>query len=161
MIQYSNLSSVMKPQDHFKNGESLIISGSILRKIVLVLLTVVFVFVGCDKGNNQETSNEELCLYLNSENLDKTIPIINDYLAGLKGNLNDEQKLQEFTKWLKSHSCVIDATILCVSCIETFPAQSEISVSFKENEITVIAVFDILMSNPLKAVRICSINFVE
>jgi hypothetical protein len=99
-------------------------------------------------------------LYLNSEDIDKTIPIINEFLVGLPNSNSfseDEQNLQALTEWLKSKSCVIDATILCVSCIYTYPAQSEISFSFNEEEITKEVVLDILMTNPLKA-SICSIK---
>ena len=98
-------------------------------------------------------------MYLNSENIDKTIPIINEFLVGLPSSNSfseDEQNLQALTKWLKSNSCVIDATILCVSCIYTLPAQSEISFSFKEGEVTKVVTLDISMSKPLKA-GICSV----
>jgi hypothetical protein len=121
--------------------------------LILLLLTE---FVGCDK-EDEETDSKKFCSYLNIENINKAIPIINDYLASLSSNLNDEEKIQSLTKWLKSSSCVIDATILCVSCIETLPAQSEISFSFKEGEVTKIVTLDISMSNPLKA-GICKIQ---
>ena len=121
--------------------------------LILLLLTGL---VGCDK-EGQATDSEKLCLYLNIENINKTVPIINDYLATQKSNLSDEQKLQELTEWLKSCSCIDDATILCMSCIYTLPAQSEISFSFKEVDVTKIVTLDILMSNPLKA-GICKIQ---
>ena len=124
-----------------------------LIEIILLLLAGL---VGCNK-DGQVTDSEKLCSYLNIENINKTIPVINDYLASLKSNLNDEQKLQSLTEWLKSSHCVIDATILCVSCIYTLPAQSEISFSFKEGEVTKVVTLDIVMSNPLK-VGICKIQ---
>ena len=58
---------------------------------------------------------------------------------------------------VKSYLCVIDVRILCVSCIYTFPAQSEISVLFKENETTKEVVLDILMYDILKS-GICQIR---
>jgi len=106
------------------------------------------------------SDSENICLYLNSENIDKTIPIINEFLEGLPSSNSfseDEQNLQALTEWLKSNSCVIDATILCVSCIYTYPAQSEISFSFKEGAVTKEIILDIIMTNPLKA-KICSIK---
>jgi len=103
------------------------------------------------------TDSEKLCLYLNSENVDKIIPVVNEYLAKIKSDLPDEQKIQMLAEWLKSSSCVIDATILCVSCIETLPAQSEISFSFRDGKATKEVILDILMTNPLKA-SICSIE---
>jgi len=129
-----------------------------LNLIGLVLLLLVGL-VGCDK-KGQVTDSEKLCLYLNIENINKAIPIINDYLAGLPSSnsfAEDEQNLQALTKWLKSSPCIIDATILCVSCIYTLPAQSEISFSFKEGEVTKVVTLDILMSSPLKA-GICKIQ---
>ena len=125
-----------------------------LSLIGLVLLLLVGL-AGCDK-EGQVTDSEKLCSHLNIENINKTIPIINDYLASLKSNLNDKEKLQSLTEWLKSSSCIIDANILCVSCIYTLPAQSEISFSFKEGEVTKVVTLDISMSNPLKA-GICKI----
>lgn len=129
-----------------------------LNLIGLVLLLLAGL-VGCDK-DNQVTDSVKLCPYLNIENINKTIPIINDYLVGLPSSnsfAEDEQNLQALTKWLKSSSCIIDATVLCISCIETLPEQSEVSFSFKEGEVTKIVTLDISMSNPLKA-RICKIQ---
>ena len=129
-----------------------------LNLIVSVLLLLAG-FVGCDK-EGQVTDSEKLCSYLNIENINKTTPIINDYLAGLPSSNSfeeDEQNLQVLTKWLKSCPCIIDTTILCVSCIKTLPAQSEISFSFKEGDVTKVVTLDILMSTPLKA-RICKIQ---
>ena len=126
------------------------------KSLALIVLLLLFGFVSCDKDNNQETSTGEFCLHLNSDSIDETISIINDYLAALKNDLSEEQKIQTLTKWLKSHPCVIDAT-LCLSCIKTLPLQSEISFSFKEGNTTKVVVLDIIMTNPLNA-GICSIS---
>jgi hypothetical protein len=99
-------------------------------------------------------------LYLKSGFIDKTLPIINEFLAGLPNSNSfseDEQNLQALAKWLNSNSCVIDATVLCVSCIETLPEQSEVSFSFKEEEITKVVTLDVSMSKPLRA-GICSVR---
>ena len=132
--------------------------------LVGVVILLLLGLVGCDKEKKQVTDNEKLCLYLNSENIDETIPIINEFLADLPSSNSfseDEQNLQALTEWLKSSSCVIDATILCVSGIYTDPAQSEVSFSFKENDVIKRVVLDILMTNPLKVVKICSISEVN
>ena len=129
-----------------------------LNLIGLVLFLLVGL-VGCDK-EGQVTDNEKLCSYLNIENINKAIPIIDDYLASLPSSnsfAEDEKNVQALAEWLKSSSCVIDATVLCVSCIYTLPTQSEISFSFKEGEVTKVVTLDIVMSTPLKA-RICKIQ---
>jgi hypothetical protein len=128
-----------------------------LNLIGLILFSLIGL-VGCDKES--QTDSGKLCSYLNSGNIDKTIPIINEFLADLPNSNSfseDEQNLQTFVKWLKSNSCIIDATILCVSCIETLPEQSEVSFSFQEGEITKVVTLDISMSKPLKA-GICNIR---
>ncbi|MCL2511029.1 MAG: hypothetical protein FWF09_03150 [Bacteroidales bacterium] len=130
--------------------------------ILCAVMVGLFFAVGCKKDDDKKGSepNEVFCSYLNMENIDKTIPFIDDYLASLPSSnsfAEDEQNLQALTKWLKSSSCVIDATILCVSCIETLPEQSEVSFSFKEGEVTNVVTLDIVMSTPLKA-RICNIQ---
>jgi len=128
--------------------------------LIGVILLLLVGFVGCDKEEDQVTGSEKLCPYLNIENINKVIPIINDYLSNLpssNSSAEDEQNLQALAKWLKSSPCIIDATVLCVSCIYTLPAQSEISFSFNEGEVTKVVTLDISMSNPLKA-GICKIQ---
>lgn len=123
---------------------------------VLLLLTG---FIGCNK-DDQLIDSDKLCPHLNIENINKIIPIINDYLASLpssNSSLEDEQNIQALTKWLKSSSCIIDARIICVSCIYTLPPQSEVSFTFKEGEATYEVTLDIIMTEPLKA-AICKIQ---
>ena len=100
----------------------------------------------------EKTSKEEFCSYVNSKNIHKTIPLINEFLIGVSKDLDDEQKMQILIKWLKSHSCIYDATILCTSCIKTLPLQSEIIVSFLENSMIKHLVLDISMGDTLEAI---------
>jgi hypothetical protein len=125
-----------------------------MKRLVLMIVSALIcgvIFTSCGSDKAERTDNEEFCLNFNSENMNKTIPVINKFLTGLKNNLNDEQKLQALTEWLKSHPYINDATILCVSCIYTLPAQSEISSSINEDGKTEDFILDIWMSNPLIA----------
>jgi len=129
-----------------------------MKRLVLMMIPALILVMGagCNKGmSNKEIGKDEFCSYVNTESIGKTIPIVNDYLEGLSDNLNDEEKLQALTEWFKSCPCIMDATIICMSCIYTLPAQSEVSILFKENDKAEKVVFDIIMSEPLKA-RICS-----
>ena len=109
-------------------------------------------FSGCDKEETFEFDNEEFCLYVNSGDIDKAIPIINEYLASLPNSLNDEQKIEALTSWLKSCPCIIDATIFGV-VFSSFMQRTitEIFVSFDENGLTKELTLDILMTNPIEA----------
>ena len=117
-----------------------------------IIFLLLIGLVGCDKEGTLEIDNEEFCLYLNSESMDETVPIINNYLTILQNSLSDKQKLQQLTGWLKSAPCIIDATIICESCISGMytPTMSEIMISFEENGIVKDFIFDIVMTNPLQ-----------
>ena len=93
------------------------------------------------------------CRFLSMKTMEKTIPVINEFLEGLQETLTSEQKLQDLVKWLKSHPCIIDAIVLCESCIYTNPPMSEILISFKENGITKELILDISMTSPLKVLH--------
>ena len=126
---------------------------------ILISFMSIFIFSACSQDSemqqeeNVEVSKYEFCAYVNMENIDKTIPIVNEFLSGLSDNLDETQKLQQLTAWLKSYPCFIDATIFCVSCVKTLPAHSEIVTSFNENGEVKELNLCILMSNPLRAVR--------
>jgi|GEM_PF-52715 len=105
------------------------------------------------KKNDNEFNKDEFCSYFNTDNRDKTIPVVNEFLSGLPDNLDETQKLQKLAACLKSCPCIIDATILCVSCVKTLPTGSEIVISFNENGEVKELNLCILMSNPLRAVR--------
>ncbi|NOX86091.1 MAG: hypothetical protein GXO86_09030 [Chlorobi bacterium] len=76
-------------------------------------------------------------------------PIINNFLITQKKNSHDES-LQNLIQWLECKSCVARSEILCNSCIETYPPQSEIRVVFYYKWTTDTLVMDILMDEPLK-----------
>ena len=64
-----------------------------MKKIVLMIISaLIFVGIaGCNKkiSEDEEISKDEFCSYINVENMDKTIHVINDYLANLSNKLND------------------------------------------------------------------------
>ena len=124
-------------------------------KLIFIGITFFLLLglVGCSNEETLKIGNEEFCLYLNSDNMDETMPVINEYLERLPNYLSDKQKLQFLTKWLKSTPCIIDATISCESCISGMytSTMSEIMISFEENGIVKNFIFDIVMTNPLQA----------
>ena len=119
-----------------------------------LIVTLSPIFFTCDADSDaKEFNKDEFCAYVDTENIDKTIPLVNKFLSGLSDNLDESQKLQHLATWLKSCPCVIDATIFCVSCVKTLPVGSEVVVSFNENGEVKELNLCILMSNPLRAVR--------
>ena len=137
--------------------EKLRIAG--IQKVAVATLYVcalLFMASGCEtkKTDTVEDDDEldvEFCSCLNTEDLSKTLPIVNEFLAGLANNLDDGQKLQTLAAWLKAQPCINDASVLCQSCNETDPPVSEILISFDEDGETKEFVLDVSMGKPLKA----------
>lgn len=107
------------------------------------ILVLCFSFWTCEKDNG-----EEFCTLVNEQNFEATGPLINDFLATLKKG-NEDYKLEKLRKWLERKNCVGEVKILCNSCIETLPPQSELSVEFISNGTTTTLTMDILMGDPL------------
>jgi hypothetical protein len=106
--------------------------------------------IGCKKDDENCSYDTEFCAFISSEEYNETGTYIDKYLSGLKTNLSDEDKLQKLKDWLECKSCVIRAEILCVSCIETNPPQSELRVTFVVNGQQIVKILDIIMDDPLR-----------
>jgi len=120
-------------------------------KYAFILLVIAVIAAGCNKqpgnGYDENVAKEKFCSYLNVENIDETIPIVNEFLSEQTTELSEEQKLQELVAWLESCSCIIDVVVLTQST-----PTNEIVVSFDENGTTKQFVMDVSMEKPLKVV---------
>ena len=124
-------------------------------KIAAILLVLAVVTAGCNKNVNDKTmDNEKFCSYVNEENIDKTIPIVNEFLSEISAEPDWMQQLQELATWLKSYPCIVDATVLggVGSCGVSGTMMSEILVSFYENGITKKLILDVSQSQSFKAI---------
>lgn len=112
------------------------------------ILLICFTLWTCKKENIVCTNDKTFCVLVNDQNFDATGPLFDDFLATL--NKDDQDKnLEELKDWLECKSCVEKAKILCNSCIETGPPQSELIVYFISNGKTIKKTLDILMGDPL------------
>jgi hypothetical protein len=108
------------------------------------LLVMCLTFWTCEKAKD-----EEFCTLVNEQNFDATGPLIDDFLATLKKG-DEDYKLGKLKTWLERKDCVGKVQILCNSCIYTFPPQSELSVEFISNGVTITLTLDIVMDDPLR-----------
>lgn len=120
-------------------------------KQISILTTIILILslTACKKDKMICTDEEIFCAFVEDQNFSATGTIIDDFLAGLKKNKNDEN-LEKLRNWFECKSCVEKAKILCNSCIETSPAQSELSIDFTSNGQDINKTLDILMDEPLK-----------
>lgn len=122
------------------------------RKTILTTATILLACLTlwtCKKDKVVCSDNETFCALVDDQNFDATGPLIDDFLAKLKKD-NQDENLEKLKNWLECKSCVDKAKILCNSCIKTLPLQSELSVDFIFNGQTVKMTLDILMDDPLK-----------
>ena len=123
-------------------------------KATKIIFSTIFLFAivltGCKKETVEEPNDIEFCGFVSAEEFNKTSTAIDKYLSGLNNNFSETKKLELFIDWLKAKSCVTNAEILCVSCIDTNPPQSEIRVTFLVNGKTIEKTLDIIMDKRLR-----------
>lgn len=116
-------------------------------KNITIMFVLAICMISCEADfNNVENSETELgdianndvelCQCLNMEDVNKTIPIINEFLAGLPNGMSKEQTFEALETWLNSFSCNVDAKILYgTDMIWGQEQMYGVSISVKDNEI--------------------------
>lgn len=117
--------------------------------VTISLLLIGLSHFSCNKEHDLNSDNEKFCAFVSSENYDATGPLIDNFLGSLRKN-RPAENLDKLQAWLEAKSCVDTATIICNSCIETNPAQSELRVVFNSNGKRHVLILDIIMSDRLK-----------
>lgn len=109
---------------------------SIFKNIIIVLILVIGVFA-CDKEPETELNDDKgFCSCLNLEDINKTIPLINEFLAELPDSISKEQTFESLETWLNSFPCNVDAKILYgIDLIWGQEQMYGVSISVKDSEI--------------------------
>ena len=124
-----------------------------MKKRILIYIILLFVLAGCKKPNETIEDDANFCSCLNTESMDKTIPFVDEFLAGLHEDMEDEKKLEDLITWFNAQPCIQDAAVYCQSCIQSQPPSSKIAFSFDENGKTKEYILDVSMTRPLKAME--------
>ena len=108
-----------------------------------VILLLVAGFLSCDKQSSSVEPEDDLefCSCFDSfENINKTIPVVNEFLASLPdetrlngGWTHKEQIFKSLVTWFKSLPCIIDASILYSDAAVYPPEMGGITFSVKDN----------------------------
>ena len=84
-----------------------------MKRVVILLSLGVFLLVSCEKIEQKpQNSDMDFCSCLNLEDINKTIPAINEFLAKLPVSITKEQTFESLKTWLNSFPCNVDAKIL-------------------------------------------------
>lgn len=118
--------------------------------LIIGVFFLALISIGsCKKDSSELSDDEKFCSLVNEQKFDSTGYLVDQYLATLV-NQNSDTSLASLAKWLEGKSCVDSSSVLCNSCIETLPPQSELSVKFVTNGQSVSLIMDIIMENPMK-----------
>jgi len=101
-------------------------------KCVAILLIVAIGIAGCDK-TFQSGEEHQFCFFDNFDEINKTIPIVNEFLAELPDGTTKEQTFQSLVTWFKSCPCIIDATMIPSDAAIYPPEMAGVSFSVMEN----------------------------
>ena len=113
-----------------------------------LLLLISLTLSSCKQDPLSCTDDEAFCALVAEQNFEATGPIIDDFLSGLRKNQADEN-LNQLVDWLECKSCVDNIKLLCNSCIQTLPVQSELQVDFIANGQAISLILDISMDDIL------------
>jgi hypothetical protein len=85
---------------------------SVLKNIITVLIISIGA-IACEKEPDMELNDDNgFCNSLNMEDINKTIPIINEFLSELPAGISKEQTFESLETWLNSFPCDVNAKIL-------------------------------------------------
>lgn len=118
--------------------------------ISIIILFLILGITGCSKDeevSRVEISEEEFCPCVHLENIDKTIPLVNQYLRGSAKGLDEEQRLLALATWFKSYPCIIDARVIVHESYYGDRPKREIAFSFKDGGITRELILDFSTTN--------------
>ncbi|RPA68288.1 hypothetical protein EF405_11520 [Cyclobacteriaceae bacterium YHN15] len=119
------------------------------RYFIFAFILTVFLF-GCSENDFDCRDNKAFCSSVQSQNLQKTETVINEFLKELSVDLDSQEKLERLRDWLQCKSCVAHAEIFCNSCIYTLPPISELKITFIIEDQETEKILDIIMSEPLR-----------
>ena len=84
--------------------------------------------------NDIRVSDENFCSCASIEDIGKTIPLVNKCLAGLRKDLDEEQRFQALEKWFKSFSGIENARIVSRETMPGYPPIRNFAFSFRDGE---------------------------
>jgi hypothetical protein len=123
---------------------------------IYLLLGVAILITSCNADGIYTQPLPSFCPSLAADNINALVTPINKFFAELNYTDEDEtydgekENMENFIAWLKSYPCIIEAEIVCTSCILTLPAQTEVTIAFLHDGQLKYETMDLLMSIPIQ-----------
>ena len=115
-------------------------------RLIIPIIAVIFLFMCCRKGNLSDKECVNFREGIQANDKERVIKAVDHLLTSYSS-----KNLDKFASSLSSE-CNISARVLCFSCIDTYPPQTEIRVSFTESIGVIKKVLDITHNNRNKMI---------
>lgn len=127
-----------------------------MKQLLILCGALLLTVSACNKRNRSDANcyNTAFESHVVNGNFGQIPSSMQTFVASISNSQSDSAKMQKIAKWLNCQPVVSSANILCISCIETLPEQSEINFTVQHNGQDTTLVLDILMSNPLSVANI-------
>lgn len=117
-------------------------------KATFLSILFLLVLVSCDNKESVCPDNETFCSIVEAAgDLNDLREVTNGFMSTLSGD--SDAQLEQVRVWFECKTCVDKAKLLCNSCIETFPEQSELEIKFISNGQEETKTLDITMLSPM------------
>lgn len=104
----------------------------LLNTIMFLIISVVT--VECNKEEDVITDEKDFCSCLTMEDISKTIPIVNKFLAELPDTISKEKTIDTLVTWMNSFSCNVNAKIIYRPDMQWgYDVKSGVSVAVDDN----------------------------
>lgn len=124
-----------------------------IMKRILQAFFLSLIMLSCKK-DNPAPQCESLRAAMQSDNVNAATAAVTQYIRSLSSQDYSRENLENLSSAIAGH-CAIRAELLCFSCIDTYPEQSEIKVSIIYQGTSLSKIFDISYTpdNKIKVVN--------
>jgi hypothetical protein len=126
------------------------------KTIPLVFFLFSLVLLGCKKDSS-DLRCQELKQAMNENNVTSVKSLITDIIKTLPSDIYSEQSVKALAASL-SNECGVSAEVLCFSCIQTLPEQTEIRLSFSFSGNIFNKIIDISYTQPTNKMKIVNMH---
>jgi hypothetical protein len=126
------------------------------KNLLLAFFLFSLVLLGCKKDSS-DLRCQELKQAMSENNIANVKTIITDIIKTLPSDVYSEQSVKALTASL-SNECGLSAEVLCFSCIQTLPEQTEIRLTFSFSGNTFNKIIDISYTQPTNKMKIVNMH---
>jgi hypothetical protein len=134
------------------------------KRLFTIIVLTVLVTSGCRRtGDDPQSARvssancERLKKAMINHDVDEARIAITEYIAALSTDVFSGATIDELIRLIEKNCIAIDADLVCVSCIDTLPAQSEITLRLTSAGTTMVKIID-LSYTPANKIRFVSMH---